>query len=52
MTTVKKRFSISLTEEDLRILGLIQEKTQENINATFRKALFFYYISQFNTDKR
>jgi hypothetical protein len=46
MTTIKKRLSVSMTEEDLRILTLIQEKTKENINATFRKALFFYYLSQ------
>jgi hypothetical protein len=51
MTTIKKRMSISLTEEDLRILNLIQEKTKENVNATFRKALFFYYLSHFKDAK-
>lgn len=52
MTTIKKRMSLSLTEEDMRILNLIQDKTKENINATFRKALFFYYLSNFKEDKK
>lgn len=53
MTTIKKRITLNLSEEDLRILHIIQNSTKEGINATFRKALFFYYLKNFEAkDKK
>lgn len=52
MTIIDKRVSLNLTQEDLRILKLMEQSTGESVNTLVKKALFFYYISRFNTDKR
>lgn len=43
MKTIKKRISVNLSQEDLRILKVIQEITGENMNTIFKKALFHYF---------
>jgi len=52
MATTKKRVSLNLSQEDLRILSLMEEATGETVNVLVKKALFFYYLSYFKEDKK
>lgn len=52
MVEEKKRFTIRLSKEDLRIIELMQEECQENINTLVKKALLFYYVSHCQGDKK
>lgn len=45
MATTKKRVTLNLTQEDLRLLDLMHESSGEKINALVKKALFYYYIN-------
>lgn len=52
MATTEKRVHLNLTKEDLRILQLMQNQTGENISLLVKKALFFYYLSNFKEHKK
>lgn len=52
MAITKKRVSLNLSQEDLRILSLMEEQTGETVNVLVKKALFFYYLSQFQEEKK
>ena len=47
----KKRVSLNLTQEDLRLLQLMESATGESVNVLVKKALFYYYISYFKDAK-
>lgn len=51
MATTKKRVSLNLSQEDLRILTLMETATGEAVNVLVKKALFFYYLSHFKGAK-
>jgi hypothetical protein len=46
MKTIKKRITVNLSQEDLRMLSAIQESTGENMNTIFKKALYQYFTQQ------
>ncbi len=52
MATTKKRVSLNLSQEDLRILTLMQDVTGETVNVLVKKALFFYYLEHFKGEKK
>lgn len=52
MATTKKRVSLNLSQEDLRILNLMEAATGESVNILVKKALLFYWISRFEKDKK
>ena len=52
MATTKKRISLNLSKEDLRILKLMENHSEENINTLVKKALFFYYLKHFAKDEK
>ncbi len=51
MATTKKRVSLNLSQEDLRLLGLMESATGETVNILVKKALFYYYLSHFKDAK-
>lgn len=52
MATTKKRVSLNLSQEDLRILNLMETATGESVNILVKKALLFYWISRFETKEK
>lgn len=51
MATTKKRVSLNLSQEDLRLLALMESATGETVNILVKKALFYYYLSHFKDTK-
>lgn len=51
-TKTKKRVSLNLSQEDLRILKLMENASGEGVNILVKKALFFYYLSHFKDNKK
>jgi hypothetical protein len=52
MIVEKKRFTIRLSKDDLRVIELMQKQSGENINTLVKKALLSYYLSNFKDDKK
>ena len=48
MSSIEKRVMVNLTKEDLRILDQMMEKTGENMNILFKKALLYYHANYFS----